>query len=169
MKVKDFVIEQTGGYVYVAWGSFEDGTYFSISSDALFVYDADEYVAMDDDNYDGYTWEQQHIINSYDYTSNEYYYVLIQLWDKTKENERMIDLFYVIRKQTEEEEMKEDYILNYGINNGICNYDNNYTDWKQVVDDMLTAMDEDVVNNMKLLECVYDLDYWYNYLKSIEE
>ena len=66
---------------------------------------------------------------------------------------------------------KEDFILEYGKNNGICNYDNNYTDYKKVIDDMLTAMDEDVINDMLLpnVDNVYDVDWWYNYLKSIED
>lgn len=104
MKVKDFVIEQTGGYVYVAWGSFEDGTYFSISSDALFVYDADEYAAMDDDNFDGYTWEQQHIIKEYDndYINKEYIDVLIQIWNKCSYADKYsYDLFWSIDKKEE--------------------------------------------------------------------
>lgn len=94
MKVKDFVVEQTGGYVYVAWGSFEDGTYFAISCDCLLVYDEDEYKAMDNEDFDGYEWENEHTINSYSYQEDEYKNVLRQVFDKYEDNNKAFyDLF----------------------------------------------------------------------------
>lgn len=100
MKVKDFVIEQTGGYVYVAWGSFEDGTYFSISNDILVVYDEDEYKAMDNEDYDGYEWENEHTINSYSYQLDEFKNVLKQIYDKCEDsNKSLYDLFHSIEEE----------------------------------------------------------------------
>lgn len=97
MKVKDFVIENTGGGIYVAWGSFEDGTYFAIGSEDMFIYDEDEYAAMNESNYDGYGWELQHTIKSYpnyDGLNKEYLDVLQQLFDKTTDSYKYtIDLF----------------------------------------------------------------------------
>lgn len=94
MKVKDFIIEYTGGGIHIAYGSFEDGTYFAIGSEALLIYDEDEYAAMEDENYDGYTWEQQHLINSYEYTNKNHSNVLQQLFDRTTDScKYTIDLF----------------------------------------------------------------------------
>ena len=83
LKVKDCVIENTGGYVYVAWGSFENGTYFAISDDILLIYDEDEYKAMDNEDYDGYEWENEHLIDSYSYLLDEFKYVLKQVYEKS--------------------------------------------------------------------------------------
>lgn len=100
MEVKDYIIEYTGGNIYVAWGSFKDGRYFSIGSDMLFVYDEDEYVAMNDEEYDGYTWEQQHCLASYDYTASEYKNVLSQIFETYKSSEKYrMDLFDAINNE----------------------------------------------------------------------
>lgn len=100
LKVKDFIIEQTGGHIYVAWGSFENGTYFAIGSDSLFIYDEDEYKAMDNDNYDGYEWEQKHFLGeygNYEGLNNEYLYVLKQVYNKCKDKDKdCYDMFYSI-------------------------------------------------------------------------
>ena len=97
MKVKDFEIEQTGGYVYVAWGSFENNTYFSISSDILVIYDEDEYKLMYNDDFDAYTWEQEHIIESYSYECEEFKDVLEQLWERYPSSSKFFyDLFQSI-------------------------------------------------------------------------
>lgn len=94
MIVKDFIIEQTGGYVYVAWGSFTNGTYFSISSDILLVYDKDERDVIDNEDYDLYEWEQEHLINSYSFETAEFKDVLNQVYNKSTETDKMMyDLF----------------------------------------------------------------------------
>lgn len=99
-EVKDFVIEQTGGYVYVAWGSFTNKTYFCIGSDIVLIYDKDEYKAMDKENYDGYEWEQKHTIESYSYDSKEYKYILKQIYNKYENKAKdMMDLFHYIDEE----------------------------------------------------------------------
>ena len=103
LQVKDFQIENTGGGIHVAWGSFTNGTYFSIGSEALFIYDEDEYKAMDNDNYDGYTWEQKHLIKeygNYEGINEEYLNVLNQIWDKCTDSFKyQLDLFESIEKE----------------------------------------------------------------------
>lgn len=81
LKVKNCVVENTGGGIYVAWGSFEDGRYFAIGDEILLIYDEDEYKAMDNEDYDGYTWQNEHIIDSYSYELDEFKYVLKQVYD----------------------------------------------------------------------------------------
>jgi len=96
MKVKSFIIENSGGNIFVAWGEFDNGTYFSIGSDLLMVFDENEYMAMESDDFDGYTWEENHTINSYSYTCEEYLDVLKQLYKRTSIHS--IDLFNEIEK-----------------------------------------------------------------------
>lgn len=93
MNVKRFEIENTGGNIYVAWGEFEDGTFFAIGDDILMVYDEDEYAAMDSDDYDGYTWQQSHTIKSFvgDANNETYMNVLKQIYNQTQNH--YIDLF----------------------------------------------------------------------------
>lgn len=99
MIVKDFKIENTGGNIYVAWGSFENGTYFAMGSEILLVYDEDEYEAMDKDDYDGYTWQQLHCIDNYNYDSKEYEDVLMQIYNKCDDSYKyMYDLFSNIKE-----------------------------------------------------------------------
>lgn len=92
-KVKEFKIEQTGGYVYVAWGSFTNETYFSIGSDGLMVYDEDEYIMLakqdEDETFDLYTWEQAHLIDMYDFTTDTYKAVIKQIYDKLSNTEKL--------------------------------------------------------------------------------
>ena len=92
-KVKDFTIENTGGNVYVAWGEFLDGTFFAISSDLVMIYDANEYTAMNEDGYDGYTWENEHTIESYSYETDEYKDIQRQIYDRCTTGEKMVDIF----------------------------------------------------------------------------
>lgn len=55
LTVKDMVIEDTGGDVTVAWGSYkEEPLYFSIGCDSIYVYDADERLVKDKEDY---VWE----------------------------------------------------------------------------------------------------------------
>lgn len=98
--VEDFKIENTGGNIYIAWGSFTNGTYFAIGEDLLLIYDEDEYKAMSNENYDGYTWEQEHIIESFanckevKESYDIFMYVLKQVWDKcTFIDKSFLDLF----------------------------------------------------------------------------
>ncbi len=103
MNVKEFKIENTGGNIYVAWGSFEDGNYFAMGSEILLVYDEDEYIAMDREDYDGYTWQQQHCIDSYNYDSKEYDEVLMQIYNKCNDSYKyMYDLFMELNKKESE-------------------------------------------------------------------
>ncbi len=100
MEVKEFIIEQTGGYVYVAWGQFNNGNYFAISSDILLIYDEDERKVMDAEDYDGYTWQQQHTIASYSYDTKEFAEVLNQLWVKCTYSDKYgYDLFSSIEEE----------------------------------------------------------------------
>lgn len=102
MKVKNFIIENTGGNVYVSWGSFKDGTYFAISSDILLIYDEDEYEEMNKSDYDGYAWEQQHCINSYNYDNKKYKEVLKQIYNKCNDSyKNMYDLFSDLIKESD--------------------------------------------------------------------
>lgn len=94
MKVKEFKIENTGGNIYVAWGSFEDGTYFAIGNDILNIYDEDEYKAMYNDDYDGYEWQMKHTINGYVYEQDEYKNIIKQIYNKYENpNKDFYDLF----------------------------------------------------------------------------
>lgn len=96
-KVKDFIIENTGGSVYVAWGGFEDGTFFAISSDLILIYDEDEYKAMDTDEYkDGYEWQLKHIIDSYSFEMDEYKDIQRQIYNRCTAGEKMVDIFWDI-------------------------------------------------------------------------
>lgn len=90
MIVKDFVIENTGGGIYVAWGSFEDGNYFAIGDELLCIYDEDEYRAMDSVEYqnDSYTWQLKHTIDSFGYDDKMYLDVLKQIYDKCSDKEK---------------------------------------------------------------------------------
>lgn len=94
MIVKKFNIEYTGGGIYVAFGELDDNTFFTISEEGLSQYDQDEYKAMNDPSYDGYTWEQEHMISSCDYTNDKYISILQQIYDKCKViNKESYDLF----------------------------------------------------------------------------
>lgn len=97
MKVKEFNIENTGGNVYVCWGEFEEGNFFAISDEILLIYDEDEYIAMDNEDYDGYTWQTQHTIDSYNYDCEEYLDVLKQIYDKTPN--KSLGLFFNIENE----------------------------------------------------------------------
>lgn len=102
MKVRDFIIENTGGNVYVAWGSFEEGNFFAISSDLVIIYDADEYKAMETDEYeDGYEWEQRHMVDSYSYEMPEYKDIQRQIYDRCTIGEKMVDIFSDIDDEEE--------------------------------------------------------------------
>jgi len=60
--------------------------------------------------------------------------------------------------------MKEKFILEYGRNNNISNYDNEYNDYKEVIEDLISIVgDDDCKDN------IYDIGYWYEYLKNMEE
>lgn len=93
--VQDCVVEQTGGYVYVAWGSFlNKELYFAISSEILIIYDADEYKAMEKENYDGYEWEQKHEVESFSYLTDTFKDVLEQVYLKCDYKDKdLYDLF----------------------------------------------------------------------------
>lgn len=101
--VKDFVIENTGGNVYVAWGSFKNGFYFALSSDIVIIYDMDEYKAMETEEYgDGYEWEQKHEVESFSFEEAEYIYIQLQVYDKCTTGEKMVDIFYGIEDEDNE-------------------------------------------------------------------
>lgn len=88
LTVKEFDIDNTGGNVYVAWGSFEEyPLFFTASSDGIAIYDADEREAMKSDDYDGYEWENAHSISGASYTlgspnSTLYKSVITQMYDR---------------------------------------------------------------------------------------
>lgn len=91
MIVKDFVIENTGGGIYVAWGSFENGNYFAIGDELLMIYDEDEFVAMDSSEYqkDSYTWQLKHTIDSCSNDDKMYLDVLKQIYDRCSEKDKI--------------------------------------------------------------------------------
>lgn len=97
LKVDNFIIENTGGSVYVAYGRFTNGLYFSIGCDLICVYDEDEYKAMDDDNYweDPYEWEMSHIVEL-NITESQHKEILKQIYDKYECSYKdELDLFYI--------------------------------------------------------------------------
>jgi len=102
--VKDFVIENTGGNVYVAWGSFENGFYFAISSDLVMIYDMDEYKAMETEEYqeDSYKWELKHVVESYSYEMPQYKYIQLQIYNRCSNYEKMVDIFSDIEDEDNE-------------------------------------------------------------------
>ena len=91
MKVKDFIIEYTGGGIYIAWGSFENGNYFAIGNDLLNIYDEDEFVAMDSSEYqkDSYAWQLKHTIDSCSNDNKMHLDVLKQIYDKCSDKDKI--------------------------------------------------------------------------------
>lgn len=79
MKVKNSLIENTGGNVFVGYGQFENGKYFAISDDILIISDKDIYKAHYDDNIDDYEWEQENLIDRYSFDTEEHTSVLKQV------------------------------------------------------------------------------------------
>ena len=59
---------------------------------------------------------------------------------------------------------KEQVILEYGRNNNISNYDNDYNDYKEVIDALISIIGDDDCK-----DDIYNVDYWYNYIKNIEQ
>ncbi len=59
--------------------------------------------------------------------------------------------------------MKEKFIVDYANKNGIANYDN-FSNYKEVIDAIISiiGIDENIKND------IYNVDYWYNYLKEVE-
>lgn len=94
-KVEDFIIENTGGNVNVAWGSLEDGRYFALGCEVLNIYDKDEYEAMNEEDYDGgYEWQLKHTLESYSFEMDEYKEIQKQLYERCSEYEKRCDIFY---------------------------------------------------------------------------
>lgn len=58
---------------------------------------------------------------------------------------------------------KESYILEYGKNNNISNYNNSYKNYKEVINDLISIIGDDECKND-----IYNINYWYNYIKSIK-
>ena len=97
MKVLDVKVEYTGSGIYVAWGSLDNGNFFSISSDAMYEYDEDEYKAMDEEDYDAYEWENIHIVASYMPSGIGYKEVIKQVYDKCDDSDKdTFDIFKAI-------------------------------------------------------------------------
>ena len=77
LKVETFDTEDTGGHVIVGFGKLSDGTYYSISTDVVCIWDTDWYKlhfeepeeASDDLPIED---ESDHIIAYYDYDTPEY-------------------------------------------------------------------------------------------------
>lgn len=101
--VKDFTIEYTGGGVFVAYGAFTNGTYFSLGADLVVIYDEDEYAAIGTDEYeDGYEWELKHELESYGYDMPQYKYIQLQLYNRCSKGERNCDIFLDIEDEDNE-------------------------------------------------------------------
>ena len=68
--------ELTGGNCYVFFGKFNDGTYFSFGLDTFIIWDADYGITFTQEFYDEtegdtYQWEQDHLLEKYNYPSKE--------------------------------------------------------------------------------------------------
>lgn len=80
--IETFDIENTGGHIMVGYGKLSDGTYYSISTDVICIWDTDWYKLHfeepeeDEENYDDPNAtiddEVNHIIKYYDYNTPEY-------------------------------------------------------------------------------------------------
>lgn len=79
-KVKTYIVENTGGYTMVAMGQLANGKYFALSDELLGIYDEDYHQAYLDELTVGETdWEEEHLIDFYDYESAEYKIVKNQI------------------------------------------------------------------------------------------
>lgn len=93
-------VEYTGGGITVAYGTFTEKPYcFSIGSDMLFVYDADERELFYDDDADWAEWEDEHNVlgDNFGFTDDSpvFQSVLKQVYDKcTDPSKDDLDIFY---------------------------------------------------------------------------
>lgn len=98
LKVENFVIEYTGGGVYIAYGKFTNNLYFSIGCDIICIYDEDEYKAMEDDKYwnDPYEWEQKHFVKDIVINEKIHRNILKQIYKMCKDKYKdEMDLFRI--------------------------------------------------------------------------
>ena len=70
-------------------------------------------------------------------------------------------IFNLKESQNLTTDQKKDFILNYGRNNYISNHDNDYKNYKEVIDDLICIVGDDECKD----DC-YNVNYWYNYLKD---
>lgn len=68
--------EMTGGNCYVYYGRFSDGTYFSFCLNTFIIWNADYGITFTQEFYDEtegdtYQWEQDHLLEIYNYPSKE--------------------------------------------------------------------------------------------------
>ena len=96
LKVENFVIEYTGGGVYVAYGKFTNNLYFSIGCDCIFIYDEDEHKEIENNNYDLYEWEQEHLIKDIVVNEKQHRNILKQIYKMCKDKYKdEMDLFRI--------------------------------------------------------------------------
>lgn len=90
-----FGIEYTGGGVYIAYGQFSNGLYFTIGCDCIFCYNENEWNILDNENVDVYEWEQQHQIKL-SINEQQFLDILKQVYNKCNDKDKdSMDLFRI--------------------------------------------------------------------------